>query len=153
IDVQRKISGILSTYDELIENNTRRIAILEEVARSLYREWFVDFRFPQHEQVPVVLPESGPTPSGWTAVRLGDIADVNPESLSRDHGWQTIDYVDISSVSTGRIEKIEQLPFASAPSRARRIVRHGDTIWSTVRPNRKSYSIVLDPPPSLIVST
>jgi len=61
--------------------------------------------------------------------------------------------VDISSVVTGRIEKIEPMAFANAPGRARRIVRHGDTIWSCVRPNRKSFSLILDPPADLIVST
>ena len=99
--------------------------------------------------------ESGPglVPEGWGEEKLSAVADVNSESLKRGHGLQTINYVDIASVTTGRIEKIDSLPFASAPSRARRIVRNGDTIWSTVRPNRRSYSIVLDPPQSLIVST
>ncbi len=47
---QRKIAAILSAYDDLIEVNTRRIALLEEMARGLYREWFVRFRFPGHER-------------------------------------------------------------------------------------------------------
>ena len=50
-ETQRKISAVLSAYDDLIENNTRRIAILEEMAQALYREWFVHFRFPGHEDV------------------------------------------------------------------------------------------------------
>jgi type I restriction enzyme S subunit len=54
LPTQRKIAAILSAYDDLIENNTRRIEILEEMARSLYREWFVNFRFPGHEQVKMV---------------------------------------------------------------------------------------------------
>jgi len=63
--VQEKIAAILSAYDRLIENNTRRIEILEEMARSLYREWFVKFRFPGHEQVQMVDSELGPIPEGW----------------------------------------------------------------------------------------
>jgi hypothetical protein len=59
-EIQRKIAAILSAYDDLIENNTRRIEILEEMARSLYREWFVNFRFPGHEQVKMVDSELGP---------------------------------------------------------------------------------------------
>lgn len=51
IPTQRRIASILSAYDDLIENNTRRIAILEEMARRIYEEWFVRFRFPGHEQV------------------------------------------------------------------------------------------------------
>ena len=54
IPTQRKIAAILSAYDDLIENNTRRIKILEEMAQALYRVWFVDFRFPGHEKVPMV---------------------------------------------------------------------------------------------------
>jgi type I restriction enzyme S subunit len=56
-------------------------------------------------------------------------------------------------VSNGNIEKIERLSFDSAPSRARRIVHHGDIIWSTVRPNLRAYALVIDPPSDLIVST
>ncbi len=51
--VQRKIASVLAVYDELIENNLRRIAILEEIAQAVYREWFVNFRFPGHEDVPL----------------------------------------------------------------------------------------------------
>jgi type I restriction enzyme S subunit len=57
--VQRRIAGILSAYDELIENNQRRIKILEEMARALYREWFVHFRFPGHENHPRRLAARG----------------------------------------------------------------------------------------------
>ncbi|MBE9095483.1 restriction endonuclease subunit S [Tychonema sp. LEGE 07203] len=69
---QRKIAAILSAYDRLIENNTRRIEILEEMARSIYREWFVNFRFPGHEQAQMVDSELGPIPEGWEVGRLDD---------------------------------------------------------------------------------
>lgn len=62
---QRRIAFILSAYDDLIENNTRRIAILEEMARRIYEEWFVRFRFPGHEQVKRVESELGLIPEGW----------------------------------------------------------------------------------------
>jgi len=63
--VQRRIASILSAYDDLIENNTRRIAILEEMARRIYEEWFVRFRFPGHERVKRVESELGLIPEGW----------------------------------------------------------------------------------------
>ncbi|MEG4443433.1 restriction endonuclease subunit S [Microcoleus sp. AT9_B5] len=72
LPIQRKIAAILSGYDRLIENNTRRIEILEEMARSLYREWFVKFRFPGHEQVQMVDSELGLIPEGWEVGRLDD---------------------------------------------------------------------------------
>ena len=62
----KKRCRILSAYDDLIENNRRRIALLEEAARVLYREWFVHFRFPGHEHVKVIdgLPEGWERPAG-----------------------------------------------------------------------------------------
>lgn len=69
--VQRRIAAILSAYDDLIENNTRRIKILEEMAQVLYREWFVHFRFPGHEKVRMVDSSLGRIPEGWEAAILG----------------------------------------------------------------------------------
>jgi type I restriction enzyme S subunit len=70
ISIQRRIAGILSAYDELIENSQRRIKILESMARALYREWFVHFRFPGHESVPRVPSPLGEIPQGWEASTL-----------------------------------------------------------------------------------
>jgi type I restriction enzyme S subunit len=69
---QGRIASILSAYDDLIENNTRRIRILEEMARALYREWFVHFRFPGHEKVRMVSSRLAETPEGWGKT-LGDV--------------------------------------------------------------------------------
>src|SRR6266567_2524644 len=73
LPTQRKIAAILSTYDDLIENNTRRIAILEEMAQSLYREWFVHFRFPGHEKKRMVESQLGMIPEGWEVKSIGDV--------------------------------------------------------------------------------
>ena len=150
---QRKIASILSAYDDLIENNSRRIAILEEIAQAIYREWFVNFRFPGHENVKLVESTLGMIPEGWKTDKLSAIADVNARSIKNDLVPDCINYIDIASVSTGRINEIRPMTFAEAPGRARRIVRHGDVIWSTVRPNRRSYCIVIDPSPDTIAST
>jgi len=72
-DQQRRIASILSAYDDLIENNTRRIAILEEMARRIYEEWFVRFRFPGHEGVRMVESELGLVPEGWRVVEVQKI--------------------------------------------------------------------------------
>jgi type I restriction enzyme, S subunit len=82
LPVQRKIAAILSAYDDLIENNTRRIEILEEMARSIYREWFVNFRFPGHEQAQMVDSELGPIPEGWEVVCLGKLASFQTGKLN-----------------------------------------------------------------------
>ena len=76
LPVQRRIAGVLSAYDELIENNQRRIQILETMARALYREWFVEFRFPGHERLPRVASRFGDIPKGWETKKLGDIIEL-----------------------------------------------------------------------------
>jgi type I restriction enzyme S subunit len=65
LPVQRRIAGILSAYDELIENSQRRVRLLEEMARAFYCEWFVHFRFPGHESVPRLPSALGDIPQGW----------------------------------------------------------------------------------------
>jgi type I restriction enzyme, S subunit len=76
LPTQRKIAAILSAYDDLIENNTRRIKILEEMAQAIYREWFVHFRFPGYEGVKMVDTELGLVPEGWEIVSYTDAIDV-----------------------------------------------------------------------------
>lgn len=73
---QRRITSNLSAYDDLIENNQRRIKILEEMARSHYREWFVHFRYPGHESVPLVPSPLGDIPNGWEVKKLGEILEL-----------------------------------------------------------------------------
>ena len=75
VPVQRRIAGILSAYDDQIENSERRIGILETMARALYREWFVEFRFPGHEKFPRVVSPLGEIPQGWEVKKVGDIAE------------------------------------------------------------------------------
>jgi type I restriction enzyme, S subunit len=72
LTVQRKVADILSAYDDLIENNRRRMVLLEEAARQLYREWFVRLRFPGHEHTRITYG----VPVGWERVYLGDVVDT-----------------------------------------------------------------------------
>ncbi len=78
---QQAIADILSAYDDLIENNRRRIALLEQAARLLYREWFVHFRFPGHERVKIV----DGIPEGWERVRIEQVL-IALESGGRPRG-------------------------------------------------------------------
>ncbi len=80
MQVQHKIAIILSTYDNLIENNTRRIKILEDMAQILYQEWFVHYRFPGHENVPMVQSELGPIPQGWEIIPVSKAIFINPKT-------------------------------------------------------------------------
>ena len=74
--VQQRIADILSAYDDLIENSQRRIKILEAMARGLYLEWFVHFRFPGHENHPRVVSALGEIPQGWEVLAFTELADV-----------------------------------------------------------------------------
>ncbi|WP_419589777.1 restriction endonuclease subunit S, partial [Thiolapillus sp.] len=74
--LQQKIAAILSAYDDLIENNLRRIKILEEMTQNLYREWFVKFRFPGHAKVRMVDSPLGKIPEGWEVVTLGELVNI-----------------------------------------------------------------------------
>jgi type I restriction enzyme S subunit len=74
INTQRKSAAILSAYDDLIETNRKRIRLLEEMIQRIYREWFVDFRYPRHQSVPLVESALGPIPQGWSTVYLTDAA-------------------------------------------------------------------------------
>ena len=76
LPVQRRIAGILSAYDELMENSQRRIRLLEAMARALYREWFVHFRFPGHEKHPRVASPLGDIPQGWEVKRLDALVEI-----------------------------------------------------------------------------
>ena len=81
LSTQRKIAAILGNYDNLIENNTRRIKILEEMAGTIYREWFVEFRFPGHENVKMVESELGLIPQGWEVVTASEAISINPKTF------------------------------------------------------------------------
>lgn len=85
LPTQRRVAGALSAYDDLIENNRRRMALLEEAARQLYREWFVRLRFPGHEHTPI----TNGVPEGWERKPLGELADItmgqSPESQYYNH--------------------------------------------------------------------
>ena len=149
IDEQIAIRQVVALYDDLITTNQRRIALLEDAARRLYREWFVHLRFPGHESVPV---KDG-VPEGWRKQTLASVADVNARSIGARDKPDSVLYIDISSVSTGLIGEVTPYAFADAPGRARRRVDHGDVIWSCVRPNRRSYALIWEPDEKLVAST
>ncbi|WP_431860758.1 restriction endonuclease subunit S [Micrococcus terreus] len=76
INTQRQAASVLQLFDDLIENNRRRIEVLEEMARAIYREWFVKFRYPGHDDVPMVDSALGQIPERWAVASLSTIADI-----------------------------------------------------------------------------
>ncbi|WP_434985630.1 restriction endonuclease subunit S [Vreelandella zhaodongensis] len=106
--VQERAVSILSTYDDLIENNTRRIEILEEMARRLYEEWFVHFRFPGHEEVSFKESELGKIPEGWEICHLEDAVALNPRTKVPKEGkkwFVPMGALSESSMVVGSLEK------------------------------------------------
>ena len=97
LETQQEIATALAKFDDLIENNQRRIALLEESARLLYREWFVNLRDPGGQQ------NFGTLPAGWDVKPMTEMAVVNRASLSSKDKPETIQYIDIASVETGVI--------------------------------------------------
>jgi type I restriction enzyme S subunit len=130
---QRKIAGILSTYDDLIENNLRRIKILEEMAQNLYREWFVKFRFPGHQKVKMVNSPLGKIPEGWEAKRLGDIAEdmrrgVNPAQVSPDTPYIGLEHLPRKSIA------LSHWGFAGDVQSTKFEFKRGEILFGKIRP-------------------
>ena len=86
MDVQKKIVDILSAYDDLIANNQKQIKLLEEAAQRLYKEWFVDLRFPSHETTPI----TDGIPEGWTVQSMNDIAEYINGYAFKPTDWGTV---------------------------------------------------------------
>ena len=125
--VQTAIADILSTYDKLIENNGRRIALLEESARLLYREWFVHFRFPGHEHVAIVDGH----PKGWEWLPASEAFEVNPRTPRNDDG--TITYIPMSALSENRMTIDRHVLENREQSTSVRFV-NGDTLFARITP-------------------
>ena len=131
VSEQRAIAGILGALDDKIELNRRMAETLDEAVRALFRSWFVDSSEHSAKRNPATL--------------FGDLSEyisLNPESWSATNRPESVAYVDLSNTKWGTIEKIDTYQWSDAPSRARRVVRPGDTIVGTVRPGNGSFALV-----------
>jgi len=120
---------ILKSYDDLIENNRRRIQLLEEAARLLYREWFVHLRFPGHEHVAI---KDG-VPEGWERRTLGDLCKeiretVKPEALEPDTPYIGLEHMPRRSISLGEWGTAEQI------TSSKHRFHEGDILFGKIRP-------------------
>ena len=126
---QTRIADILSSYDDLIENNRRRMALLEESARLLYREWFVRLRFPGYEHTPVV----DGVPKGWERKTLGELCSeirdmVLPEALEPDTPYIGLEHIPRRSISLNEWGTAEQVTSSKSRFKA------GEIIFGKIRP-------------------
>jgi type I restriction enzyme S subunit len=134
LPIQQRIAGILSAYDELIENSQRRIQILDGMARALYREWFVHFRFPGHESVPRFPSPLGDIPEGWEVRRIGDVFKTvlgGTPSRARADFWEggTVPWINSGKVNDLRItEASEYITDLALEKSAAKIMPKGTTV-------------------------
>lgn len=128
LQTQRRIASILSAYDDLIENNTRRIAILEEMARRIYEEWFVRFRFPGHEQVKMVESELGLIPEGWKVTNLDAVSEYINRGLTPKYDDLADGVVINQKCIRGQKLSYELVRRQSKPVPADKRVRYGDVL-------------------------
>ena len=131
LDEQRRIAGVLGALDDLIEVN-----------RGLMRDLY-DLALARYAQVMALAKET---------CRLGDLVTVNGSQIKPAPAG-TLTYLDIASVGDGIVQWPTPMPWANAPSRARRLATAGSTIWSTVRPNRRAHALLTHVPDDLVVST
>ena len=130
VHVQKQIISILSTYDDLIENNLRRIKILEEMAQNLYREWFVKFRFPGHEQVRMVDSTLGKVPAGWEVMSVSEAVNLNPKlNIEKD---KEKFFVPMSGLSTDSMV-ITEFKYRTGNNGAK--FQNGDTLFARITPS------------------
>ncbi len=118
VAVQHSIVEILSVYDSLVENNTRRIKIVEQMAQLIYREWFVNFRFPGHEKVRLGESALGQIPQGWSWVELGEMCERitdgshwSPETVENGLPMASVKDMDNWGLNLSTCRKIAERDF------------------------------------------
>jgi type I restriction enzyme S subunit len=133
LPIQRRIAGILSAYDELIENSQRRIKILESMARGLYREWFVHFRFPGHESVPRVPSTMGEIPKGWEVKKLSDIAEDMRRNVPKGELEEPKPYVGLEHIPR-RSLALDAWETATELGSNKLVFKKGEVLFGKIRP-------------------
>lgn len=127
IDYQRRIADILSAYDDLIENNRKQIKLLEEAAQRLYKEWFVDLRFPGHEHTRIV----DGVPEGWKTCTLNDVIEFDPKvSLRKDQMKQ---FIPMSALSASSMV-LDLKEICTTLSNSGSKFQNGDTLLARITP-------------------
>ena len=127
LDAQHRIADILSAYDDLIENNQKQIKLLEEAAQRLYKEWFVDLRFPGHKNTKIV----DGVPEGWNWCKLEDAIQFDPKvTLTKERMKQ---FVPMSALSTSSMV-LDESQFTETTSNSGSKFQNGDTLLARITP-------------------
>jgi type I restriction enzyme S subunit len=129
LSMQKEIAAILSAYDDLIENNTRRIKILEEMAQMLYREWFVSFRFPGREKHRLKNSKMGSIPEGWYCLSCTEAVEIDPLTIFPREGVKPFVPMGSLSPTSMLISDIEEREGNSGSK-----FKNGDTLFARITP-------------------
>ena len=129
LPVQSRIAGVLSAYDKLIENNRRQIKLLEEAAQRLYKEWFVDLRFPGHETTPIV----DGIPEGWKRTTVGKICELIRDSSRPDDRNESTMYIGLEHMPKNSI-CLNMYGDVSSVTGSKLNFRKNDILFGKIRP-------------------
>ncbi|TBZ86149.1 restriction endonuclease subunit S [Rhizobium leguminosarum bv. viciae] len=132
LPTQRRIASILGAYDDLIEVNRHRISALEEMARGLFDEWFVRFRFPGHEEVPMLDTPNGPLPEGWSWAVLGDVVEQRRDTTGAGEHLNGRAYIPIECITRRSLALDDLRPWQEAQS-SLQLFSKGDILFGAMR--------------------
>ncbi|MNP95916.1 Type I restriction modification DNA specificity domain protein [compost metagenome] len=162
-----KQKEIVKEYHILVDRitlNNQLISKLEETAQTIYKQWFVDFEFPDKNGKPyksnggeMVWCEEleKEIPVEWELKKIKEFCLYNDSTLSAKDKYKTIEYLDTGNITNNEIDEIQILDLVKdeIPSRAKRKVKHNDMIFSTVRPNLRHFGILKNTKENMVVST
>ena len=162
-----KQKEIVKEYHILVDRitlNNQLISKLEETAQNIYKQWFVDFEFPDENGKPyksnggeMVWCEEleKEIPVEWELKKIKEFCLYNDSTLSAKDKYKTIEYLDTGNITNNEIDEIQILDLVKdeIPSRAKRKVKHNDVIFSTVRPNLRHFGILKNTKENMVVST
>jgi len=131
--VQSFVAEALGGLDDLIGNNRRRVEVLEEMARAIYREWFVRFRYPGHEHVPLVDSPLGPIPDGWRFGRVDDLVTLNKATVDPSTVAPSTPAVGLEHIPRRRLTVDDWGEAGALGSRKATFVA-GDILFGKIRP-------------------
>lgn len=164
IEKQREIVKEYHTITDRIKLNEQLNQKLEDTAQSIYKEWFVNFEFPDESGKPYKsnggeMVYSGELdmeiPTVWSTDILENIIACNSDTYNKNDKFENIKYLDTSNITNNKINDLKLLDIKAdvIPSRAKRKVKHNSIIYSTVRPNLCHFGILKNPPENMIAST
>ena len=170
LSVQKQVAAMMNALDDRITLLRETNATLEAIAQALFKSWFVDFdpvRTKQEGRAPEGMDEAtaalfpdgfeesdlGLVPKGWRVGSLAELAILNPESWTAKKHPDMVGYIDLANAKDNEIAEVTNYAFDEAPSRARRVLRDGDTIVGTVRPGNRSFAFIHQAVSNLTAST